>query len=101
MVIRDLKGGPLAHCPSGKFTANAAWLALAALAHNLGRWTLTAAGPVYAGATVESLRRKLIAMPARLVRSGRRLRLRAPTNWPWSSGLAEALAVIAAIPAPG
>ena len=31
-VIADLKDGPLAHAPSGKFTANAAWLALAAIA---------------------------------------------------------------------
>ena len=36
-VIADLKNGPLAHLPSGKFTANAAWLVLAAIAFNLTR----------------------------------------------------------------
>src|SRR5665647_3100893 len=36
-VIADLKDGPLAHAPSGKFTANSAWLALAAIAFNLTR----------------------------------------------------------------
>ena len=40
LAIRDLKeGAGLEHCPSGKFFANAAWLACAVLAHNLVRWT--------------------------------------------------------------
>ena len=34
-VIDDLKAGPLAHAPSGVFTANAAWTVLAAIAFNL------------------------------------------------------------------
>ncbi len=34
-VIAELKDGPLAHLPSGTFTANAAWLVLAAIAFNL------------------------------------------------------------------
>jgi Transposase DDE domain group 1 len=97
LVIRDLKDGPLAHFPSGKFAANAAWLALAGLAHNLGRWTLAAAGPDIAAATVGTLRRNVIAMPARLVTSARRRRLRAPTKWPWRHPIVRALVVIAAI----
>jgi hypothetical protein len=36
-VIADLKAGPLAHLPSGQFAANAAWLTLAGIAHNLTR----------------------------------------------------------------
>jgi hypothetical protein len=36
-VIADLKAGPLAHLPSESFAANAAWLTLAAIAHNLTR----------------------------------------------------------------
>jgi hypothetical protein len=39
-TIRDLKYGVgLNHLPSGKFAANAAWLTLAVIAHNLARWT--------------------------------------------------------------
>ena len=39
LAIRDLKDGAgLRHCPSGKFLANAAWLLIATLAHNLLRW---------------------------------------------------------------
>ena len=100
LAIRDLKAGGLAHVPSGKFTANAAWLALAVLAHNLGRWTLAAAGDQWRRATTETLRTKLMSMPARLVHTARRLKLRAPTNWPWRDAFETALARIAAIPAP-
>ena len=41
-VHADLKAGPLAHLPSGAFTANSAWLVLAVIAFNLThsrRWT--------------------------------------------------------------
>ena len=38
-VIADLKDQALAHFPSGEFNANGAWTVLAALAHNLLRWT--------------------------------------------------------------
>jgi hypothetical protein len=41
LCIRDLKDQALAHYPSGKFTANAAWTVIAALAHNLLRWIQT------------------------------------------------------------
>ena len=38
-AIRDLKYGVgLNHLPSGRFAANAAWLAVRVLAHNLARW---------------------------------------------------------------
>ena len=36
-VFADVTSGPLAHLPSGVFAANAAWLAIAAMAHNLVR----------------------------------------------------------------
>jgi hypothetical protein len=39
LAIRDLKAGVgLRHHPSGKINANAAWLVIATLAHNLLRW---------------------------------------------------------------
>src|SRR5450756_3192973 len=41
-TIRDLKYGVgLNHLPSGKFGANAAWLALQVMAHNLGLWAVS------------------------------------------------------------
>jgi hypothetical protein len=42
-VFSDLEDGPLGHLPSGKFQANAAWLVLAAISHNLTRATGTLA----------------------------------------------------------
>ena len=36
-VFADVTDGPLAHLPSGFFAANAAWLSIAAMAHNLLR----------------------------------------------------------------
>lgn len=42
--IAELKSAGLAHLPSGKFMANAAWLALAVMAHNLARAVAGLAG---------------------------------------------------------
>ena len=39
LAIRDLKDQALAHFPSGQFAANSAWAVIAALSHNLGRWS--------------------------------------------------------------
>jgi len=36
-VHADLRAGPLAHLPSSSFSANGAWLVLAAIAFNLTR----------------------------------------------------------------
>jgi hypothetical protein len=44
-VIADLKSSALAHLPSGSFAANAAWLTLAAIAHNLTRAAASAGRP--------------------------------------------------------
>jgi Transposase DDE domain group 1 len=86
-VIADLKNGPLAHLPSGVFTANAAWLALTTIAFNLlraaGALAATRPGHALAVATTATLRTRLIMVPARIARSARRLTLHLPTRWPW------------------
>jgi hypothetical protein len=52
--------------------------------------------------TTKTLRLTVIAVPARLVRSGRRSRLRLPTRWPWADHITAALDIIGRIePAPG
>ncbi len=84
-VHADLKGSALAHLPSGVFTANAAWLVLAVIAFNLTRAAGTLAAPDLARATTATLRRKLIAVPARVATSARRVRLHLPTSWPWET----------------
>ena len=82
-VHSDLKGSALAHLPSGKFAANAAWLVLAVIAFNLTRAAATITGPGLAKATTATIRRKLIAVPARVASSARRVTLHLPTAWPW------------------
>ena len=82
-VIAELKDGPLAHAPSGKFTANAAWLTLATIAFNLMRAAGAAASPRHARARWATLRTHLIAVPARIATSARRLVLHLPRDWPW------------------
>jgi Transposase DDE domain group 1 len=96
--IAELKSAGLAHLPSGKFMANAAWLALAVIAHNLGRAVGHLAGPDLDTATASTLRRKVFTMPGRLVRSGRRRQLRLPQHWPWATAITTALDAITAIP---
>jgi hypothetical protein len=96
--IAELKSAGLAHLPSSKFMANAAWLALAVIAHNLAHAVGLLTGDSLHRATVATLRRAIFTMPGRLVRSGRRQRLRLPENWPWAEAFTTALAAITAIP---
>ncbi|GAA1011424.1 transposase [Acrocarpospora pleiomorpha] len=81
-VNADLIDGPLAHLPSGNFNANAAWLTLAAIAHNLLRATGCLAGAFHARARGATLRRHLIIVPARLARHGRgHITFHLPGHW--------------------
>ena len=96
-TIRDLKYGcGLNHMPSGKFGANAAWLLLNVLAHNLGRWMTRLTDGVTGN--LKSIRRRFLSIPARMVRSGRRLSLRMPTRWPWASEFTASLVKLRALP---
>jgi hypothetical protein len=88
-VHADLKHAALAHLPSGKFTANAAWLVLAVMAFNLTRAAATITGPGLAKATTATIRRKLIAVPARVASSARRVTLHLPTAWPWQTAWSD------------
>lgn len=83
-VIADLKNGPLAHLPSGRFNANGAWLVLASMAFNPTRAAGALTSVFHAKATMATIRRQLINVPAPPIRSARRLRLRLPANWPWA-----------------
>ena len=81
-VFADVTSGPLAHMPSGVFAANAAWLAIAAMAHNLLRAAGALASPRFAKARAATIRRDLIAVAARTARHGRgHLTLHLPEAW--------------------
>jgi len=81
-VFADWTDGPLAHLPSGFFAANAAWLAIAAMAHNLLRAAGALASLPFAKARAATIRRDLIAVAARTARHGRgHLTLHLPQDW--------------------
>lgn len=102
LAIRDLKYGlALNHLPTKSFAGNHAWLVLQTIAHNLGRWTARlgdlAATPRQA---IKTLRRRYLAVPARLVHHARRQVLRLPRHWPWAEQLTAALTRLRALPGP-
>jgi hypothetical protein len=81
-VFADVASGPLAHMPSGVFAANAAWLSIAAMAHNLVRAAGALASLPFAKARGATIRRDLIAVAARTTRHGRGcLTLHLPEGW--------------------
>jgi len=99
LVIRDLKDQALAHFPSGQMHANSAWTVIAALAHNLGRWTTQISLPDRPVQTARARRRHLFQIPARLTRTSRQWTLRMPARWPWQHDFNTVLDAIRALPA--
>jgi hypothetical protein len=99
LAIRDLKDQALAHFPSGRFNANAAWTVIACLTHNLLRWTTLLGLPASTVRAARTVRRRLLALPGRLTTSARRWTLHLPARWPWQHDLIRALARIRALPA--
>ena len=90
-TIRDLKYGVgLNHLPSGRFGANAAWLALNVIAHNLARFS-TRIGLGESTITTETFRRRYLTVPGRMTRSARRRTLHLPARWPWAERFIIAL----------
>ena len=99
-AIHDLKYGVgINHLPSGRFAANAAWLAVQVMAHNLARWTarIGLREPV---STTKTLRRRFFSLAGRITRKARRLTLHLPQDWPWQNQFSNALARLRALPLP-
>ena len=99
-AIRDLKHGVgLNHLPSGRFAANAAWLAVQVMAHNIARWTARI-GLGEQVVTTKTLRRRFFSLAGRITRSARRLTLHLPQRWPKEAQFDRALARLRALPLP-
>jgi len=98
-TIAELKGGPLAHLPSGRFHANAAWVALACITFNIARATAVAAGT--ATARMATVQRTLINVPARIASTARQLVLHLPARWPWQHAWTRLWATATSPPTPG
>jgi Transposase DDE domain group 1 len=99
LTIRDLKDQALRHFPSGQMHANSAWAVIAALAHNLARWTTLIGLPNRPVQTARGRRRQLLQIPGRLVQTARRWTLRLPARWPWRTDFRTVLDALRALPA--
>jgi hypothetical protein len=84
-VNADLIAGPLAHLPSGRFSANDAWLTCAAIAHNLTRTAGHLTTGPYASARPATIRTRIINIAARLAHRARTIHLHLPEQWPWQT----------------
>jgi hypothetical protein len=100
LCIDDWKeGAGMEHCPSGDFSANAAWMCCAVLAHNLMRWSANL-GDLVAEETLvvaRTLRTRYFSVPARLVNRSGIPTLRGPTHWPWAASFTRALTDLRAV----
>ena len=85
--------------PSGQMNANSAWTVIAALAHNLARWTTLIGLPDRPVQTAQTRRRQLRTIPGRLVRTARQWTLRLPAHWPGQTNFLTVLHRLRALPA--
>ena len=99
--IKAAKNTGLGRFPSREYAINQAWLQLVALAADLTAWLrLLALTGDLAVVEPKLLRFKMLHVPARLSRGGRRRRLRLPRHWPWAGQILQAFHRIMIIPAP-
>jgi hypothetical protein len=84
--IRGLKDTGLRNLPFRGFAQNQIWLEIIALAADLLAWTQTLAWHHHPARRWEPkrLRFRLLGVAGRIIRSGRRRRLRLPRGWPWN-----------------
>jgi hypothetical protein len=97
-LICDLKDTGLSNLPSADFAINAAWMAVALVAHDLLAWTrLVALDGNLARAEPKRLRYCLLHAAGVIARTGRRVRLRLGAGWPWAGDLVAAFARVHAL----
>ena len=99
-VNAELKAGPIAHMPAGAFNANAAWLALACMTHNLARTGALLAGGRLSKSRAPTLRARQISIPARIACHARRIVCHLPTHWPHAYEFHRLWSTVFSPPAP-
>ena len=98
-VIRTGKDTGLGHFPSFDFQVNAAWLTASMIACTLLAWLkLLALDGDLARAEPKTLRYRVLHAAARLVRGGRKRRLKIQASWPWAEAITTAWRRIDALP---
>jgi DDE family transposase len=97
--VRTGKDTGIGKLPSQAFAFNQAWLAAALIAATLLAWLrlLALDGPL-AMAEPKTLRYRVLHAAARLVRGGRRRRLKIAAAWPWAPVIVTAWNRITALP---
>jgi hypothetical protein len=97
--IRCAKDTGLRNLPLKGYAQNQLWCEIVALACELLAWTqmLALAGPARRWEP-KRLRLRVFAVAGRLVRGGRRLRLRLAERWPWAAGITAAVTRLQALP---
>lgn len=74
------------------------------IAANLVAWTRMMAcigdAAIIAACEPKAMRYRFLHVAARLVRSGRRRRVKIPETWPWATAIVAVFNTIAAIPKP-
>ena len=97
--IRNAKDTGLRNLPLKGYAQNQVWCEIVALACELLAWTqmIALAGEVRRWEP-KRLRLRLFSIAGRLVRGGRRLRLRLTERWPWAGEVTAAIACLQALP---
>jgi Transposase DDE domain group 1 len=109
--LKDTKTGQaLRHLPSGDINANRVWLTASMLAVNLTAWCCDLSPAAGASGQAEpntplrrhahTLRRILFNVPARIIRTGRRIILRLPAGYPHAEIFQATLDAVYALPPP-
>jgi len=88
----------LTHLPSGKFSANDAWLTCAAITHNLTRTAGHLAAGAYTHARPATIRTRIITVAARLAHRARTIHLHLPEHWPWQTAFDNLFTAVATTP---
>ncbi|WP_406071117.1 transposase [Micromonospora sp. NBC_01638] len=85
--VRHGKAMGLRNLPSNSWTVNQGWVLTCNIAADLTAWTRLLGlhdQPDLAHAEPETLRYRLLHLPAKLATHARRRRLSIPDNWPWA-----------------
>jgi hypothetical protein len=100
--VKTLKATGAERLPFNSFTANAAWLELAMLAHDIMIWTqeLTLEGE-HAICEPKRLRYRILHVAGQLTRHARKTVLHLPADWPWVGAILRAFKRLKALPAYG
>jgi hypothetical protein len=100
--VKTLKATGAERLPFHSFGANAAWLELALLGHDIMVFTqqLTLEGE-HAICEPKRLRYRILHVAGQVTRHARRITLHLPADWPWTGAILRAFKRLAALPAYG